>query len=135
MKTFHAQLYACDRVFYEGELESLIFPNEKGLYGIWANHINMISAVVPGILTYRIPGKEDEVALISSGMIKIEDNTVVILAETIEHPDEIDERRAIEAADKAKEVLLQKKGMVEYAQLELSMLRAIKRLKSKGKKE
>jgi len=51
MRTFQMHLLEADKVFFEGECESLVVPTTVGQYGILAGHSNMISAVVPGVAT------------------------------------------------------------------------------------
>ena len=91
----------------------------------------MIAAVLPGTLSYRIPGEEEKVAAVSEGIIKIENNDVMVLVDTIERPEEIDENRARIEADKAKEILLQKKSIREYHAAQATMARAASRLRVK----
>lgn len=131
MKSFKIQILACDKAFYIGECESLIVPTNDGLFGVWADHTNVIMAIIPGELTYRIPGQEDQKAVVSNGMIKIEDNEVLILVDAIERPEEIDIHRAQRAADRAKEEMLQKRSLREYKLAEANLARAINRLKAK----
>lgn len=95
----------------------------------------MIAGIVPGEITFRVPGKSDEHASCSRGMVKVKDNVVTVLVDTAEHPDEIDVNRAKRAADEAKEVLLQKKSRQEYMKAQMELARATSRLKvSKLKK-
>ena len=110
MNTFELHILAAERSFYEGPCESLVLPLTEGMYGIQANHLNMIAGIVPGEITFRVPGKSDEHASCSRGMVKVKDNVVTVLVDTAEHPDEIDVNRAKRAADEAKEVLLQKRA-------------------------
>ena len=109
--TFQLHILESDGTFYEGECESLIIPTTEGQYGILAHHQNMIGAILPGVITYKLPGKEKEVASVSEGIVKIEDNDVLIMVNTAEHPDEIDINAAKRMADEAKEALLQKKSL------------------------
>ena len=83
-------------MFYEGPCESLVVPTVLGQHGILANHSNMISALVPGTLMYRIPGKDMAMAAVSSGLVKIEDGDVLVLVDSAERPEDIDENRAKE---------------------------------------
>lgn len=131
MNSFHIQIFATDRPFYEGPCESIIIPTNDGFYGIQANHVNTIHAVVPGQFTYRIPGGNDEIAVIGSGMVKVENNEVLMLIESIERPEEIDVNRARRAADRAKEEILQKRSMREYTLAQANLSRALNRLKVK----
>lgn len=135
MKSFSIQILACDKPFYVGDCESVIVPTNDGLVGIWADHSNVIMAIVPGELIYRIPGGADQKAIVSNGMIKIEDNEVLILVDTIERPEEIDIHRAQRAADRAKEEMLQKKSLREYRLAEANLARALNRLKVKNHRQ
>ena len=105
------------------------------MYGIQANHVNMIAGVVPGELTYRVPGGVDEHAACSRGMVKVENNEVTVLVDTVERPEEIDVNRAQRAADEAKEELLKKRNRQEYMKAQMELARAMTRLRvSKLKK-
>lgn len=130
-KPFQVYILAADRVFYEGPCESLIVPTTEGQYGILANHSNMIGAISAGVLQYRIPGEQTKTAAVSAGLIKIENNEVLVLADTAERPEEIDENRARRAEDKAREEILQKRSIREYRSAQAGLARAINRLRVK----
>lgn len=133
MNTFQVHLLAADSVFYEGDCESLIVPTADGYAGIMAYHSNMIAAILPGIMTYKLPDTPAQQAAVSSGLVKIEDNKVLILVDSIERPEDIDENRARHAADEAKEAMLQKRSIREYNIAQLRLAREINRLKLKGR--
>ena len=99
MAQFNIHILASDNAFYEGPCESLVVPTIRGQYGILAGHYNLISAVVPGKLTFRVPGEEDQFVAVSSGIVKVENNEVLVLVDTAERPEEIDENRAKRAAE------------------------------------
>ena len=134
MNTFEFRLLSADQPFYEGKCESLVIPTEEGQYGVLAHHRNMISAIVPGKLTYRAPGCETSVVAVSSGLMKIQNNDVLVLVETAEKPEEIDENRAIRAAEEAREALLQKLSAQEYRIAQDKIARGLNRIKIKGGK-
>lgn len=127
-KTFQVHILAADSPFYEGPCESLIVPTGQGQYGILAGHCNTIAALIPGTLKYRIPGQNERTAAVSAGLMKIEDQDVLVLVDSAERPEEIDLNRAKREAEAAKEALLQKKSMQEYRLTRASLARAINRL-------
>lgn len=131
MSQFQISILAADSVLYEGPCESLIVPTPQGLYGILAKHSNMISAVVPGRLSYRIPGCPEQFAAVSAGLVKIEDNEVLVLVDTAERPEDIDANRAKRAADEAREAILQKRSIQEYRSAQVNLARELNRLKVK----
>ena len=130
MNTFSLKILAAERVFYDGACVSLTVPTLDGLYGIQAKHEDMILAVVPGTLTVKSDLGEEIVAAVSLGVLKMEDNEALLLADTVERADEIDFRRAERAAVRAKEELLQKKGAQEQRMAQQHMARALSRLKT-----
>lgn len=134
METFKAQILRSDGPFYEGELESLQVPLLRGQYGILAHHYNMIGAIVPGKMIYKIKDEEAKIAAVSNGIIKIEDGEVLILVETAERPEEIDANKAKAQIAEAKEALLQKKSIIEYKQAHITLAKAISRLNVKNAK-
>lgn len=132
MNTFKLVFLASDKPFYEGECESVEVPTADGQYGVLAHHMNLISAIIPGTLKFRIPGeKEFRIAAVSQGLMKIEDNEVLILADTAERPEEIDINIARRDAEEAQEAIMQKKSIQDYKSAQAKMARAINRLRVK----
>ncbi len=131
MKQFNIRILAADHVFYEGPCESLNVPTTNGLFGILANHSNIISAIVPGKLSFRIPGEENQYAAVSEGLLKVENNEVLVLVDSAERPEEIDANRALREAEEAKEELLQKRSVLELRLARGNLSRALNRLKVK----
>ena len=129
MKTFMLSVLAADSCIYVGECSSVILPAADGQYGVLADHCNTISAVVPGLLEYTLPNGEVQSVAVSNGMVKIENNEVMILVDSAERPEEIDIRRAERAAAEAREQMLQKKSIMEYRTAEAYLARALNRIK------
>ena len=129
MNTFTVHLLSANRTFYEGECESLIIPAVDGQYGVLAGHSNAITALVPGKLVFRVPGEEAQEVAVSSGIMKVEDGDVMVLADSILRPEEIDEERAEREIAEAKEIILQKRGRMEYNAAQAQLARAASKLK------
>ena len=91
----------------------------------------MIAAIVPGVLKFTKTDETLIVAAVSGGLVKVENNSVLILVDTIELPEEIDENRAKRAAEQAKEAILQKKSIQDYYSAQAKMARALGRLRAK----
>lgn len=132
MKSFKIHILEADNTFYEGECESLMVPTSNGQYGVLAGHSNTITAIVPGIMIYRTPGGEDLLASVSAGLLKIENNDVLVLVDAAERPEDIDANRARRLADAAKEAMLQKKSILEYRAAQTNLSRAIAQLRLAG---
>ena len=131
-KTFYLEIIASDHKFYTGECEELVFPAIDGLYGVLPGHEPMVTAVDSGELKYKI-NNEWHYAAVSDGFAQILPQKVVLLADTVELPEEIDVKRANEAKLRAEEKLRQKQSILEYYQTQASLNRAMSRLKVTAK--
>ena len=133
MDTFQVHILAADRTFYEGPCLSLTVPTSDGERGILAHHSSMMAAIVPGVLRFRPPEQEEKLLAVSPGMVKAENNDVLVLVDSAERPEEIDAARAQREADEAREAILQQKSRQEYQLAQATLARALNRLRVKGK--
>lgn len=133
MEVFQVHILAADRNFYEGPCVSLTIPAIDGELGILAHHNDMIAAIKPGMLRYQTPDSPARLAAVSSGMVKVEKNDVLVLVDSVERPEEIDAARARREADEAREALLQQKSRQEYQLAQASLARAMNRLRVKAR--
>ena len=136
MNEFEVNILAADRPFYQGPCVHLQVPISTGQYGILAHHRNVIAAIVPGKLRLRTPDGAEQTAAVSRGFLKVENNHggnhVLLLADTIERPEEIDANRARREAEEAQAAMLQKASIQSYHAAQARLARAINRLKVKG---
>lgn len=131
MRDFQLKVLTAEKTFYDGPCVSLTIPTLDGLYGIMAGHENLVLAVVPGMMHITDAGGGELFAAVSGGIFKIESNTAVLLVDSAERPEDIDELRANEAVERAKEEMRMKKSGQEYKMAEQHLMRALWRLRSK----
>lgn len=131
MKEFRLKILAADKALYDGNAISVNVPLGDGSMGILANHSSMVSAIVPGVLTYRtVKDGPLQKAAVSDGLIKVENNEVLILVDTAEKAEDIDIIRARKAAEEAKEALRKEQNRREQMTFEADLARAISRIKA-----
>ena len=131
MRDFALRILETDEEFYNGRCTSLVVPTTEGMYGIMANHANLFAALEPGVIKYTTPEKETFYAAVSGGMVKAEGEEVLVLADSAESPDEIDEYRANAEIAEAKALLESGADDFMYRNAEAMMQRAINRIKLK----
>jgi F-type H+-transporting ATPase subunit epsilon len=119
-----------ERMFYSGDIESLVLDTPDGKRGIMAGHTPMIIAVAIGQIDLKIDGQW-KTAFTSEGFIEVTPNGITMMAQTVEWPEEIDARRAAEAEKRAQERLRQKQSLNEYHSTMSSLARAMARLRIK----
>ena len=131
MNEFNLHIIEADSDFFNGKCVSLVIPTTEGMYGIQAMHENFVAAITIGVVKYTLPDGTRCHAAVSNGMVKVENNEVLILVESAEDPDEIDEERARREEEMAKEVLSGRTDRINYRAAKGIMSRAINRLKIK----
>lgn len=94
MKTFPLRVLAPERTFFDGACTSLTVPSIDGMYGLMAQHEDIVLAIVPGKLTLRDADGVEQIAAVSEGVLKMEHGEALVLVDTIERPEEIDLHRA-----------------------------------------
>ena len=135
MKTFPLRVLAPERTFFDGACTSLTVPSIDGMYGLMAQHEDIVLAVVPGKLALRDADGVEQIAAVSEGVLKMEHGEALVLVDTIERPEEIDRNRAQRTADAAREAMLQKMSRREYLQTQAQLARTIIRLRVKSHAE
>ena len=129
MTIFKIKVLASDRVFYEGDVESVTLTTVDGELGILANHEEMVIAVDLGSLRFMTPDFEWHRYVVGIGTAQVANNRCTVLVDTCERPEDIDRNRAKAALERAKEQLRQKHSIEEYKMSKASMARALTRLK------
>ena len=138
MDSFRLHFMASEHMVYDGDAESVSLMTTEGSIGILAHHSNLIMAVVPGIVEY-VPAGEDakaaglsgkQVVVVSDGLLKVENNEVMILVDTAENPEEIDEARARRAEEKAREDLKRANSNRDVSLATAELSRAMSRIKA-----
>ena len=131
-KYFDLEIISPERTFYKGQVHFLELTTSEGEVGIYKNHIPMTNVVVPGIVTILEADGVKEAALHSGFMVILQDS-VKIMAEVAEWPDEIDENRANEAKIRAERRLKEGGSGIDYVRAEAALKRSIARLNLLGK--
>lgn len=131
MEEFNLHILEADSTFYEGKCISLVIPTTNGSYGILAHHSSMVTVLDTGIVKFTTPGGERLHAAISGGILRVADNDVLILSESAEKPDEIDEKRVNAAIERANKEMLAQKSASEYRAIQAKLSRALNRLEVK----
>lgn len=133
MASFSLKILACDRLFFEGECDKLIFPAYDGDVEILANHEQLTAQIAIGELRYVATGVSDwQKAVVSGGIVTVDNNVVTVIVYSAEKPEEIDAARARAAKEKAEAELKEKQSGIDRRISSDSLNRAIQRLRSSG---
>ncbi len=125
---FMLEIITPERVFFKGKAESVIFPTADGYMSVQKMHEPMVAAIAVGNIKICING-EWKLCTTSEGFIEVRPDRAIIFSQAVEWPEEIDVKRAQEARKRAEERLRQTKSYEEYMQNQISLARAMVRLR------
>ena len=127
MATMRLEIITAERQVYADDVELVVAPGMEGQLGILAHHAPLMTALQPGEILIRKDG-EDTFLAVTGGFMEVIGNTVTILADACERSEEIDEDRAQEAVDRAKEQQAQHGSGFQLERVAASLRRAEVRL-------
>jgi F-type H+-transporting ATPase subunit epsilon len=139
MKTIHFQIATPERVVFEAPaVTAITLPTKLGEITILPDHLPLVSSLVPGEVRVTL-GVEHVSMAVSGGFIEVKPGKVIVLADTAERAEEIDEQRAEEARERARELMQSKRAAedVDYTSLaaklekELARLRVVRKHKDR----
>ena len=119
-----------EKVFFRGDVESVNIPSIGGACTIMAGHQPMVFATQPGTIRITADGETRE-AFMSEGFIEVRPDETIAFSEAVEWPEDIDERRAQEAKERAEEMVRRNRSAAEYQLNRLALQRAFARLRVK----
>jgi F-type H+-transporting ATPase subunit epsilon len=123
------EIVAIERKVFEGTVDAISAETPEGQITILPGHIPLITLLATGEVEITSNGTTHLFA-ISRGFLEVRPNKVIILAETAERAEEIDEQRALEARKRAEEILNSKKSDdTSFADASAALQRSIARLK------
>ena len=131
--TLNLKVYTPTREFFDGSATMVEFTTTEGNVGIYPKHVPTTVIIAPGTLTIHSDTQEKRCATLMSGFVEIEEESVTILAEVCEWPDEIDEDRANEARIRAERRISEKATDLDLSRAELALKRALVRIDTKNR--
>ena len=130
MALIHCEVITAERAVFSGDVDMVVAPGIEGQLGVLPDHAPLITALTYGELILHRQGKDDEYIAIGGGFMEVSADRVIILADSAERADEIDEARAEAATRRAQELMSQQKHEVEdLARAEAALRRSAVRLK------
>lgn len=116
-------------VVFRDDVDYVEAPAVFGYVGILPGHAPLLYQIRSGQLQYR-QGEEDHYLAVHWGFLEVLDDTVTVLAETAERPQDIDLARAEGALNRAKARLEEFGAAYDVEQAQQAVARAEARLRA-----
>jgi F-type H+-transporting ATPase subunit epsilon len=130
--TFQLEIVTPEKMVVRDAAEDLQIPGKDGYLGILPGHAPLITELAVGEIAYHAGGSAHHLA-VAWGFAEVLPDKVTILAETCEHPEEIDKERAERALQRADQRLKSGGAEVDYGRAQAAKQRAECRLDVAGK--
>jgi len=129
MASIKLEIVTAERIVYTEDVDIILAPGVEGQLGILPHHAPLMTILQSGEILAR-RGAEEDIMAISGGFLEVRPDHVIILADSAERAEEIDEERAQAAKERAEERLKERGAVAELdaTRVEASLRRAMARL-------
>ena len=114
--TIHVDVVSAEESIFSGEAEFVVLPGEVGELGIYPRHTPLITRIKPGSVRIKVPGQaEEELVFVAGGVLEVQPGVVTVLADTAIRGHDLDEAKALEAQQRAREAMQSRASQMDYA--------------------
>lgn len=117
-----------DRRLVSGEFDLITLPGSDGQMGIMRGHAPLLSILDIGEIILH-SGNDVRYIAIGGGVVEVRPDKVLVLAESAEQAEEIDEARAADARERARQSLAENPPRERKIAIEAALQRSTLRLK------
>jgi len=90
-ESFKLQVFSGRGLELEADVTQVNIPTEMGEVGILANHCDYVGLLSTGLATYQtLQENSAKRCLVSGGVVTFANNTLTLLADTVDNPDDLD---------------------------------------------
>lgn len=127
---FHLDIVSAEAEIFSGLAEKLFVSGVEGDLEILHNHAPLLTALKPGPIWVVKQYAQQEVFYISGGMLEVQPKCMTVLADTAIRAKDVDEKNAIEAKERAEQILSGHIKDFDYAEAQTRLLEAVAQLKT-----
>ena len=126
---FTLDIVTLKKIAFSEEIRSVNAPGTEGYFSILVNHTPFVSSLKAGIIKVTRPNGEIFTLSATGGFLMTDGKKVILLADAVERPEEIDVARAQAAKERAEKRLAERTPDIDFDRARLALLRAVNRLK------
>lgn len=136
--TIHVDIVSAEAEIYSGQAEMVFAPALMGEVGIAPGHTPMLTRLKPGEVRLKLADGSEEAFYVSGGMLEVQPRMVTVLSDTAVRAHDIDEAAALEAKQRAEQMLSDRSAQIDYAKAlaeyaeAAAQLQAIQRLRQRA---
>ena len=128
MNLLDVSIVTAETLLYEGKATRVVCPGDVGEFEVLYGHAPMLSRLAPGQLV--LTQLDDEALFyVSGGIVEIQEKEVIVLADSGDRAQDLDEAKAIEAQRRAQALLSKQQANVNFTEVYLELAQAMSQIK------
>lgn len=135
MKTIKFEIVTPERTVLKQDILQISVPTTSGEITVLPDHIPLVSVLKTGVIELKLADNSVEIISVSGGFIEVMKDKIVILADSAERAEEIDEQKVEAARLRAEDAKKNAKFVddVEFANISAQIEREMARLHAVNK--
>jgi len=127
--TVNLNVVSAQESLFSGSIKSLQITGSEGELGIMPGHAPLLTSLKPGMALITKEDDSEEVIYLSGGMLEVQPNNVIVLADVATRAADLDEQAALEAKQRAEDNLNAHGADVDFATVAAELARAVAQLR------
>lgn len=128
MSTINVKIVSAEKKLFDGDATLVVATASFGEVGILPQHAPLLAQLKPGQVRVHLADKQEKVFYISGGIIEVQPDAVIILADTAERAENMDEAAALAAQERARNLLSKNASEIDYARARAELAEAVAQL-------
>jgi F-type H+-transporting ATPase subunit epsilon len=130
MATIHVDIVSAEGEIFSGEASMVFAPAIMGDIGIAPRHAPLLTTLRPGEVRVQTPTGEEQFFYVSGGAIEVQPHVVTVLADTALRARDLDEAAALQAKQRAEEMLRDRGDTIDTAKAQAELARAMAQIRA-----
>ncbi|PKI16327.1 F0F1 ATP synthase subunit epsilon [Colwellia sp. 12G3] len=127
--TVNLNVVSAEESLFSGSIKSLQITGSEGELGIMPGHAPLLTSLKPGMALITKDDGSEEVIYLSGGMLEVQPNNVIVLADIATRAADLDEQAALEAKQRAEDNMNAHGADVDFAAVAAELARAVAQLR------
>lgn len=133
MATLRLEIVTPEQTAYSEDVDMVTLPGTEGEFGVYPNHVPLMTTLRPGELRVTKNGRSEYLA-VGEGFVEVRGDGVSVLTDMAIHPEKIDESAAEAAVERARAAMKEDLGAEEVATIQATMQKALAQLHVKRRR-
>ncbi len=128
--TIHVDIVSAEAAIFSGTATMVSASGVMGELGILPRHSPLLTKLKPGEIRVDRPDGSEEFYYVSGGMLEVQPHCISVLADTVIRAKDLDEASAIQAKERAEQLLKDQGSNFDLAQIERELAEAVAQLQA-----